>query len=176
MGGELHTLQLAGYTCTPSASLTASVLIHVVCSQGLPPRASASEVEALLRTLPKRTRSRVMEAHHSYVPMPPYIEGAYMTVLHLMKVLPSLTEAAAVAPASVYGKAFGQLGPADAARAQAVAADARQLSRIKRELAWHWRQDELLDQRQRVLNQVCVGRAILDIVLACLCVILWIRG
>jgi hypothetical protein len=94
-----------------------------------------------------------------YVPFHPYIEGAYMLELHLMKSLPQLLSATAAAgTASGYGKAFGALSSADAAAAATVTSDPSLLGRVKRDVFFHWREDQLLDRAQKDLNQVGGGR------------------
>lgn len=88
--------------------------------------------------------------------MPPYVEGPFMTVLHVMKTLPCLIAAVTTSPRSAYSQHFSQLKPDDATAAARTLSDTVQLSKLKRDLFFHWRADELLDKRQRVLNQVGV--------------------
>jgi len=135
------------------SSLFAASIPGAVSSLG--PRASREEVEGLVKPLPKKMRGKLLAAYQEYVPFYPYIEGAYMLELHLIKSLPQLINATASAGAdSAYGRAFGGLSSADASAAVTVTSDPALLGRVKREVFFHWREDQLLDRAQKDLNQV----------------------
>lgn len=110
------------------------------------PRPSREDIDRALQPLPFKIRRRCLEAYYEYVPLHPYIEGPYLVCLHMLATL----------PAAMAAMPSGRLAvsTADLEKVQQVLHDPRQLGKIKRDLFYHWRQDELVDARQKCVNDV----------------------
>ncbi|WIA41371.1 hypothetical protein OEZ86_004963 [Tetradesmus obliquus] len=127
---------------------------------GASPRASEAEVTQLLGQLPKALTARVAAAYKDYVPFQQYIEGPFLVILHIAKALPSQINTAAAAAASSssssspYQVAYGGFSAADADAASTLVTNSSLLSKLRRNLYFGWRSDELLDRHQDDLNQV----------------------
>ncbi|WIA21085.1 hypothetical protein OEZ85_005405 [Tetradesmus obliquus] len=130
---------------------------------GAAPRASDAEVTQLLGQLPKALTARVAAAYKEYVPFQQYIEGPFLVILHIAKALPSQINTAAAAASSSssssssslpYQVAYGGFSAADADAASTLVTNSSLLSKLRRNLYFGWRSDELLDRHQDDLNQV----------------------
>ncbi|KAF6263251.1 hypothetical protein COO60DRAFT_486797 [Scenedesmus sp. NREL 46B-D3] len=146
------------------AAMQRAGLQDAAAAAGAFPRASEQEVLQLLGQLPKAVKARVAAAYKDYVPFQQYIEGPFLVIMHIAKALPSQVNAAAAAAAgssrsssssssSPYEVAYGGFSAADGDAASTLVANSSLLSKLRRNLYFGWRSDELLDRHQDNLNQ-----------------------
>ncbi|GIL77126.1 hypothetical protein Vretimale_3199 [Volvox reticuliferus] len=123
------------------------------------PRATREEVLAAAAPLGRKVLEKLAAAYGEYVPLHPAIEGPYMVLLYVLEQLAASSDGAG-AGAGAKGS-FEKLStaaewppPGAAQQAATILRNPKELARIKRELLYHWRGDQLVDEVQRVRNQL----------------------
>lgn len=115
------------------------------------PRATVEEVEKLTGSLPRAVRKKITQLYRQYVPFPPYIDEAYFIITYVVSTLPKLQTAAS--PISTSWYSIG-LQTSDIQKTKQILNDLKTLDNLKRDLAFHWRDDELLNAKQKVVNEL----------------------
>ncbi|GLI59557.1 hypothetical protein VaNZ11_001460 [Volvox africanus] len=141
-----------GSTVSPTSPAAASA-----ASPACQPRATREEVLAAAAPLGRKALEKLAAAYGEYVPLHPAIEGPYMALLYILEQL-------ATSSAGLGGRGKGSSGPLAAAaewappgaaeQAAAILSTPKELARIKRDLLYHWRGDQLVDEVQRVRNEL----------------------
>ncbi|GMH44641.1 hypothetical protein BSKO_12593 [Bryopsis sp. KO-2023] len=116
------------------------------------PRASKIEVEKALSSLHWRVVRLCGDKYSEYVPLHPYLEGPYMTLLFMMQKLHCFKGCGERTGA--YDAYFKDVSAQDLDWAKKTLGDSRKLSQLKRELFYQWRGNEIVDGWQEAVNEV----------------------
>ncbi|GIL58762.1 hypothetical protein Vafri_13760 [Volvox africanus] len=137
-----------GSTVSPTSPAAASA-----ASPACQPRATREEVLAAAAPLGRKALEKLAAAYGEYVPLHPAIEGPYMALLYILEQI--ATSSADTGGMGKGSSAAAEWAPPGAAeQAAAILSTPKELARIKRDLLYHWRGDQLVDEVQRVRNQL----------------------